>query len=254
MASYISTEKLINYEEITSDLECEVFTYGIIDPKYRKAANAAYDFSADHVEFDENSIGSFDFYYKGQFIDRIQLNVIGIHNVSNSLPAIGLSLQVGVSIEAIKKALLGFHNSKRRFEYKGEIGGVTIIDDYAHHPTEVTATLQAARNRPHNILWCVFQPHTYTRTRQHLTEFAESLSLADKIVLADIYAAREKDPRDISSKDLARELEKLGKEVHYFPSFDDIENFLLENCINGDLLITMGAGDIVSVGENLLGL
>ncbi|MDF2512227.1 MAG: murC [Herbinix sp.] len=250
---YINGE-IDHYEEIISDLECEVFTYGITDPLYSKSANAAYDFSADNVEFDENSIGSFDFYYKGQFIDRIQLNVIGIHNVSNSLPAIGLSMQVGVPLEAIKKALLGFHNSKRRFEYKGEIGGVTIIDDYAHHPTEVTATLQAARNRPHNTLWCVFQPHTYTRTRQHLTEFAQSLSLADKIVLADIYAAREKNPGDISSKDLARELEKLGKEVHYFDSFDEIENFLLENCINGDLLITMGAGDIVSVGENLLGL
>ena len=250
---YINGE-IDNYEEIISGLECEVFTYGITDTKYSKTPSATYDFSADNVEFDENSIGSFDFYYKGQFIDRIQLNVIGMHNVSNSLPAIGLSMQVGVPIEAIKKALLGFHNSKRRFEYKGEIGGITIIDDYAHHPTEVTATLQAARNRSHNTLWCVFQPHTYTRTRQHLTEFATSLSLADKIVLADIYAAREKDPGDISSKDLARELEKLGKEVHHFHSFDEIENFLLENCINGDLLITMGAGDIVSVGENLLGL
>lgn len=250
---YINGE-IDHYEEITSDLECEVFTYGIIDPKYSKSPDVSYDFAADHVEFDENSIGSFDFYYKGQFIDRIQLNVIGIHNISNSLPAIGLSIQVGVPMEAIKKALLGFHNSKRRFEYKGEIGGVTIIDDYAHHPTEVTATLQAARNCPHKTLWCVFQPHTYTRTRQHLEEFAQSLSLADKIVLADIYAAREKDPGDISSKDLANELEKLGKDVHHFHSFDDIENFLLENCINGDLLITMGAGDIVSVGENLLGL
>ncbi len=250
---YINGE-IDHYEEITSGLECEVFTYGIIDPKYSKSVDASYDFAADHVAFDENSIGSFDFYYKGQFIEHIQLNVIGIHNISNSLPAIGLSMQVGVPMEAIKKALLGFHNSKRRFEYKGEIGGVTIIDDYAHHPTEVTATLQAARNRPHKTLWCVFQPHTYTRTRQHLEEFAQSLSLADKIVLADIYAAREKDPGDISSKDLANQLEKLGKDVHHFHSFDDIENFLLENCINGDLLITMGAGDIVSVGENLLGL
>jgi UDP-N-acetylmuramate--alanine ligase len=87
-----------------------------------------------------------------------------------------------------------------------------------------------------------------------LTEFAEALSLADQVVLADIYASREKDPGDISSKDLLIELEKLGKEVHYFPCFDEIENYLLQNCMNGDLLITMGAGDIVSVGENLLGL
>lgn len=243
-----------NYEEITTDLDCEVFTYGIIDSSYRKSDNVKYDFAADNITFDDKSIGSFDLIYRGQFIDRISLNVIGIHNISNSLPAIGIAMQIGTPLETIKKALLSFKNSKRRFEYKGEIGGVTIIDDYAHHPTEVIATLKAAQNCPHNNLWCIFQPHTYSRTKQHLSEFAEALSLADRIVLADIYASREKDPGDISSLDLAKELIKKGKEVHYFKSFDEIENFILQNCINGDLLITMGAGDIVSVGENLLGL
>jgi UDP-N-acetylmuramate--alanine ligase len=241
------------FEEITSDLECEVFTYGMADPAYRKTEHS-YDYTADHIVFDDRSIGSFDLYYKGEYLDRIQLNVIGLHNISNSLPAIGISHQIGISMDTIKKALLTFTNSKRRFELKGEVGGVTIIDDYAHHPTEVVATLSAAQHYPHKLLWCVFQPHTYSRTKQHLTEFAEALSLADRIVLTDIYAAREKNPGDISSKDLVRELEKLGKEVYYFESFDDVENFLLQNCMNGDLLITMGAGDIVSVGENLLGL
>lgn len=241
------------YEELTSDLECEVLTYGIIDPEYRKT-DITYDIAADHITFDEQSIGSYDLYYKGKYIDRIRLNIIGLHNISNSLPAIGIALEVGIPVEIIKKALYSFHNSKRRFEYKGEIGGVTVIDDYAHHPTEVTATLTAAKNYPHKNLWCVFQPHTYSRTKQHLTEFAQALSLADKVVLADIYASREKDPGDISSADLAKELVKLGTEVYHFHSFDDIENYLLQNCINGDLLITMGAGDIVTVGENLLGL
>lgn len=242
-----------NYKDITSDLECDVLTYGIIDPKYRKT-ELTYDIAADNITFDENSKGSYDLYYKGKYIDRIQLNIIGLHNLSNSLPAIGIALEEEIPVDVIKKALISFHNSKRRFEYKGKIGGVTVIDDYAHHPTEVTATLTAARNYSHNQLWCVFQPHTYSRTKQHLTEFAQSLSLADKVVLADIYASREKDPGDISSGDLAAELKKLGKEVYYFHSFDEIENFLLQNCMNGDLLITMGAGDIVSVGENLLGL
>ncbi|MDD3173190.1 MAG: UDP-N-acetylmuramate--L-alanine ligase [Herbinix sp.] len=241
------------YEELTSNLDCEVLTYGIIDPTYRKTAHT-YDIAADKIEFDEQSLGSYDLYYKGNYIDRIRLNIVGIHNISNSLPAIGIALEVGIPVEIIKKALYSFANSKRRFEHKGEIGGVTIIDDYAHHPTEVTATLTAAKNYPHKKLWCVFQPHTYTRTKQHLTEFAQSLSLADNVVLADIYASREKDPGDISSKDLVNELNKLGKEVYYFHCFDDIENFLLQNCMNGDLLITMGAGDIVSVGENLLGM
>ncbi|HWT27545.1 MAG TPA: UDP-N-acetylmuramate--L-alanine ligase [Mobilitalea sp.] len=241
------------YEEITKDIGCEIFTYGIKDPEYRKT-DLNYDIAADHIEFDDKCNGSYDLYVKGQYIDRIQLNVNGLHNVSNSLPAIGVALQTGIPIEKIKKALLSFQNSKRRFEIKGSIGGVTIIDDYAHHPTEVSATLTAALKYPHKTIWCVFQPHTYSRTKQHLTEFAQSLALSDKVVLADIYASREKDPGDISSKDLANEIEKLGKEVHYFSSFDEIEKFLLENCMNGDLLITMGAGDIVMVGENLLGL
>ncbi|HKL98429.1 MAG TPA: UDP-N-acetylmuramate--L-alanine ligase [Mobilitalea sp.] len=245
--------EISQYEEITKNLECEVLTYGVIDPSYNNT-NVKYDYAADNVKFDDLSAGSFDLYYKGQFLDHMQLNVIGIYNVSNSLPAIGLALQVGIPIESIKAALLKFHGAERRFEIKGEIGGVTIIDDYAHHPTEVTATLTAAKAYPHKTLWCVFQPHTYSRTKEHLQSFAKSLALADKVVLTDIYASREKDPGDISSKDLVRELTNLGKEVHYFPCFDEIENYLLENCINGDLLITMGAGDIVTVGESLLGL
>ncbi len=249
---YINGE-IDHYEELTSDLECEVITYGIIDPDYR-ITTSSYDIAADKISFDDQSVGSYDLYYRGSFVDRIKLNITGLHNISNSLPAVGIALDAGIPIEIVKKALFSFKNSKRRFEYKGELGGITIIDDYAHHPTEVTATLTAAKNYPHKALWCIFQPHTYTRTKQHLHEFAESLSLADNIVLADIYAAREKDPGDISSKDLAKELKKLGKDVHYFHCFDDIENYLLQNCMNGDLLITMGAGDIVSVGENLLGL
>lgn len=241
-----------NYEEITNDLECEVITYGISDATY-KTKNLSYDYSADNITFDDFTTCSYDLYYKGQYLDHIKLNVIGIHNISNSLPAIAVALNSGISMDRIKKALLNFTNSKRRFEYKGKIGGVTIVDDYAHHPTEVSATLTAAKSCPHNNIWCVFQPHTFSRTKQHLSSFAQSLSLADKVVLADIYAAREKNPGDISSKDLISELSKLGKEAYYFPSFDEIENFLLLNCINGDLLITMGAGDIVNVGESLLG-
>ena len=160
----------------------------------------------------------------------------------------------GIDSKVISAALKAFGGTDRRFDYKGTIGGVTIIDDYAHHPTEIRATLTAAENYPHNHLWCVFQPHTYTRTKAFMKEFAEALSLAENIILADIYAAREKDTLGISSKTLQAEIEKMGKKCYYFPSFDEIENFLLENCINGDLLITMGAGDVVKIGENLLGI
>ena len=115
------------------------------------------------------------------------------------------------------------------------------------------ATLKAAKNCPHKKLWCVFQPHTYTRTKALLPEFAKALALADHVILADIYAARETDTLGISSRTLQAEIEKLGTPCEYFPSFDQIENFLLENCEPSDLLITMGAGDVYKIGENLLG-
>ena len=159
-----------------------------------------------------------------------------------------------IDSESVRNALRTFAGTDRRFEFKGEVAGVKILDDFAHHPTEITATLKAAAHYPHETLWCVFQPHTYTRTKAFLKDFAKALSLADKVVLTDIYAAREKNTIGISSKDLLCELEKTGTECYYFQSFDEIENFLLKNCINGDLLITMGAGDVVKIGENLLGL
>ena len=127
-----------------------------------------------------------------------------------------------------------------------------MIDDYAHHPTEIAATLNAAKNYPHKRIICVFQPHTYTRTKAFLPDFAKSLSLADIVVLSDIYAARETDTLGISSQNIADDLEKLGTKVWYFHSFSEIETFLQKKCIHGDLLITMGAGDVDKIGENLL--
>ena len=145
---------------------------------------------------------------------------------------------------------------RSRFQYKGKLGGITVIDDYAHHPTEIRATLSSAKNYPHRRIVCVFQPHTYSRTKAFLDDFAEVLSLADIVVLADIYAARETDDLGVSSKDILTRLEGKGCSAFYFPSsdnFEGIEKFLLKNCIDGDLLITMGAGNIYEVGEHLLG-
>ena len=184
----------------------------------------------------------------------VSLGVTGRHNISNSMAAIAIAyLLLGGEPDAICEALKSFSGTDRRFQYKGKLLETTIIDDYAHHPTEIAATLHAAANYPHKTLWCVFQPHTYTRTKAFMKDFAKALSLADKVVLADIYAARETDTLGISSETLQTEIRALGHECYYFPSFDEIENFLLENCINGDLLITMGAGDVVKIGENLLG-
>ena len=234
-----------DYKELLKDIHCRILTYS--------TTNSSCDIFADNIAFDEKGNGTFELVIKGEKLGTIHMNVIGIHNISNALAAIGAVLDYGVTFEQIAEGLSNFYGTDRRFQYKGEINGVTVIDDYAHHPTEIEATLTSVKNIPCHTAWCVFQPHTYTRTKAFLKDFAKALSLADKVVLADIYAARENDPGDISSLDLKRELEVLGKEVYYFPSFDEIVDFLLENCTNGDLLITMGAGNVVTIGETILG-
>ena len=188
----------------------------------------------------------------GTITDHIHLHVNGIHNIMNSLSAIAVAKYLDISTEDIQKGLLAFTGTKRRFEYKGKVNGFTIIDDYAHHPTEITATLTAAQKYPHNELWCVFQPHTYSRTIAFLDDFAEALSLSDHVILTDIYAAREKDLGQVHSKDIVERMKQYDVDVHYISAFSDIEKFLLETCKNGDLLITMGAGNVVDIGENLL--
>jgi UDP-N-acetylmuramate--alanine ligase len=234
-----------NLDEFTKGLNCNIVTFG--------KDNSA-DYSYTDVTFDEFGRGSYTLLKKGVKSGTVKLGVVGEHNILNSLSVIALMDILKIDNATVLKALEAFHGTDRRFELKGTVGGITILDDYAHHPTEIKATLKAAANYPHKTLWCVFQPHTYTRTNAFLKDFAKALTLADKVVLADIYAAREKNTIGISSKDLQAEIEKLGTECYYFPSFDEIEKFLLENCINGDLLITMGAGDVVKIGENLLGM
>lgn len=232
------------FKEITDGLKCRVVTVG---------KNPDSDYSAGHITYDEYARDTFDLLIHGEKAETITLGVPGEHNVYNALAAAALCRELGADLEHIKEGLANFAGTDRRFEKKGEICGVTIIDDYAHHPREIAATLATAKNYPHRKLWCVFQPHTYTRTKVFLDDFARSLAAADEVVLADIYAARETDDLGISSADIAGRIEALGTKAHYFSSFDEIETFILEKCVKGDLLITMGAGDIVKVGENLLG-
>ena len=181
------------------------------------------------------------------------LGVVGEHNVINALAAIALADAYDIPYEETYKALKGFTGTDRRFQLKGTFNnGVTIIDDYAHHPTEIEMTLKAAKAYPHKRLICAFQPHTYTRTKAFLDDFAKALSNADIIVLAEIYAAREKNTIGISSGAIKEKLDAMGKQCEYFHTFEEIENYLKKISSTGDLLITMGAGNIVDVGEDLL--
>ncbi len=241
-----------NLPELTGALSANVITYGLCDDS---SQCGSYDYAATNCSFDANGFGSYDLYQKGVFLGRLSLRVIGKHNISNSLAAAALAFTYGVSFEAVASALQKYTGTHRRFEYKGTVNGIRVYDDYAHHPSEISATLSAARAcvTGEQKLWCVFQPHTFSRTKAFLHDFAESLALADTVVLADIYSAsREKDPGDISSANIAELLKEKGKKVYHFHTFDEIEKFILSHCHADDLLITMGAGDIVSVAESMI--
>ena len=239
----VINDNIPDLEEITADLDCRVIRYG---------NDSSLDYSATNILHDKKGEASFDLIKSGEFIDRISLSVNGDHNVSNALSAIAVADLLGVPFSKIKEGLKSFHGTDRRFEYKGEVNGFTIIDDYAHHPTEINATLTAAKEYPHKEVWCIFQPHTYTRTKALFPEFVDALTHADHVILADIYAARETDTLGMSSEMIAEELKKKGCDAYYFPSFEEIESFCLDRCQKGDVLITMGAGNVVNIGENLL--
>lgn len=233
-----------NYQEIIKDLPVKTVTYGM---------SSCFDYYPADIVFDDMGCASYTLMEKGSAITPIHLKVPGLHNVSNSVAALALALSLGLSPEDTALGLSEFSGTDRRFQYKGKLPcGAVLIDDYAHHPTEIKATLKAAANYPHKRIVCVFQPHTYSRTKAFLNDFADALSLADVVVLTDIYAARETDTLGVSSEDILAMLKNAGREAYYFPSFSDVEKFLQKICVNQDLLITMGAGDIVKVGEHLL--
>lgn len=246
--SIIINAGITDHQEICKGAAGSIITFS--DDPEKQA-----DYSCLDITYDEHGCGSYVLLIRGEEAGRITLSVPGRHNVLNSLAAIAAAKTLGVSDDSISAGLKRFTGTDRRFEYKGSIGGVTIIDDYAHHPTEIRATLAAAENYPHNRLWCVFQPHTYSRTKSLFSEFVEALSLADHVILADIYAAREQDTLGMSSQLLMEEINrKTGdNRARYFNSFDRIEAFLLAECAEGDLILTMGAGDIHKVGETILG-
>ena len=207
------------------------------------------------IMFNENGMPSFKVHHHGQMLTEVQLSVPGEHNILNALAAFTCGHTLGVDPESIRETLEGYHGTQRRFDIVGTTNkGVKIVDDYAHHPTEIKATLSASQNVPHNKLWCIFQPHTYTRTMALFDEFAEAFEKTDKLILAEIYAAREKNIHKISSAQLAEKIKAQHpeKDVVFMESFEDIAKFVDENAQKGDMVITMGAGDVYKIGEMLL--
>ena len=210
---------------------------------------------ASNITFNSSGLPRFHAESGGKRLCTIQLSVPGEHNILNALAALACCHKLGVDIGVIADTLESYSGIQRRFDVIGVTrNNVKIVDDYAHHPTEIKATLDAVRNIPHREVWCLFQPHTYTRTIALFAEFAEAFEKADKIIMAEIYAAREKNIHKISSKELVAEIKRLypWKEALYLGTFDEIADFVVNNAEGGDLVITMGAGDIYKVAEIIL--
>lgn len=209
----------------------------------------------ENISFDMDGMPMFDVIFTGENLGKLHLAMPGEHNVLNATAAFSCCHQLGVAPEVIIETLKEFTGTQRRFDVMGTTeDGIKIVDDYAHHPTEIKATLTAASKLPKNKLWCIFQPHTYTRTLALFNEFADSFVDTDVLILADIYAAREKDIYKVSSKGLADAVKERHpeQEVYYMDSFDKIAEYIREHAHPEDLVITMGAGDVYKIGEMMM--
>ena len=231
---------------ILKDLKRQCVTFG-----FHENCN----YRADNIEFDRDGFPAFSIEENGTPLCRIRLQIPGEHNIANALASVACSIAMDISLDVIIDTLEAYKGTQRRFDIQGNTTrGVRIVDDYAHHPAEITATIKAARNVPHEKMWVLFQPHTYTRTLALHDDFAEALDAADKVVLAEIYAAREKNTYNVSSKSIVAKMKEKdpGKEAWYIETFEGIADFVLAYAEPGDLVITMGAGDIYQVGEAIL--
>lgn len=220
-------------------------TYGI--------NNENADFTAKNITFNNDGFAEFDAYKNKKFYTHINLSVPGKHNVLNALATIGLCDYYNIDSNTIKEALFEFTGVHRRLEYKGKYNNISVYDDYAHHPTEIKATYDALYNKKFNKAWVIFQPHTYSRTKNLLNEFAESLSHFDHIIITDIYAARESNTYGVSSKDIADKINSSKKSnCVYIKDFKDVVSYVKENAQPNDIILTLGAGNVTDIGPMIL--
>ncbi|MBQ8002629.1 MAG: UDP-N-acetylmuramate--L-alanine ligase [Clostridia bacterium] len=209
------------------------------------------NYKACDIKHDALEKYTFKVFKNGSFYTDVALAVPGTHNVYNALCAFAVADLAGIDKSVICSALGKFIGAHRRFERKGYFNNALIVDDYAHHPSEINATLTAAKNMGFKNVYCVFQPHTYTRTKMLFDDFVKVFKESDvNVIITDIFAAREKDTGLVSSQDLAQAIESAS----YIKSFDEVEEYLRDNLSENDLVITMGAGDVYKIGENILKL
>ena len=241
----IINKNIYNLNELIADCPAKIFTYGI---------NENADIFAKNIKFDINSFYTFDLYYNEKFLSNINLNIIGKHNVENALATIALGLSLGIDIDIIKESLSSFRGADRRLENRGSFKGVNLYDDYAHHPNEIKASINSFKSILDNEkkFYLIFQPHTYTRTKSLFDDFVDVLSSVDNLIMVDIYAARENNIYNVSSKDVINKInEKYNKNAIYLDSFEKVVNYILKNVNSGDTVATMGAGDVFKICDIL---
>ena len=207
------------------------------------------DYVAKNVDWKDGAFPCYDVYHKGELLGRIELSVPGEHNVLNSLAAICTAMYLGASFEQCRVSVATFKGAGRRFEYLGSYNGADIVDDYAHHPAEIEVTLNAAQKMSYKRVWAVFQPFTFSRTKMHLEAFAKALSIADNVVLTEIMGSREINTYGISTQDLADEI----PDSVWFDTFPKVADYLKENICEGDLVLTLGCGDVYKIAKLVLG-
>ena len=242
-----------NTMDAVSGLEKNIITFG---------SDRSCDFYPENVNHENGLLTTFDAMYKGEKLGKITLHVAGIHNVLNSLAAVAVSHYLNIDFAAVQKALEEFRGAKRRFEKLGEEKGITVVDDYAHHPTELEATLRAAMEMNFNNVWAIFQPFTFSRTKLLLDDFARVLQIPDKTVLTDIMGSREKNTYGIFTRHLAEKIPECiwfpqdenaewTDERKYF-NFGQICDYVCKNAESGDLIITLGCGDAYKIAKMIL--
>lgn len=232
-----------NVLRVTEKTNCNIITFGFKE-------NSTYRIKED-MELDDLGLPIYTLVVDNKQYE-VKLSVMGLHNVYNSLAAIATTHALGVPMETIIDSIKLYTGTHHRLETKGTFNNIRVIDDYAHHPTAVKATLKTIKNIAKNNVWAVFQPHTYTRTLSLLDDFGKSFNDVDKVIITDIYAAREKDTGVIHSKDLVDKLKSNKVDAVYINDFNDIANYLIKNSNPGDIILTIGAGDVFRVGEILL--
>ncbi len=231
-----------NLRNIAKEIDIRYVSYAIDEPA---------DYQAANIETNGSGI-SFDVMHKGEKLGHVDLNIPGRHNVLDAMAAVVTGLSIGLTMEQMAAGLAQFHGAKRRFQTKGRERGVWIVDDYAHHPTEIATTLKAAKQTKPKRLICAFQPHRYSRTKLLHEEFGKAFAEADLLVLTDIYAAGEAPIEGIDGSTILKEVTKAtGQNVTYIQDREEIASYLSSIVENGDLVITMGAGDIYLTGEEL---